>query len=162
MTSIRAREQKVKTSRTNSPPIMVTLADAHLFHQTQVTRATYRKTQVSDAPQQHNHARERNPLSPPIRYPDAPLTRFHATSEPTCHPRPHIASKRHTANLERRAAATRGRTRQGTRRGGGAQPQPTRRHAPHTSGQAAGRGSNQSRTLRDTQCFTHHVITNLD
>lgn len=63
------------------------------------------------------------PLTPASRCPDAPLTRFHAASAPTFHPRPHSASKRHTANLERRSAnrerrtaATRGRTRRSTRR----------------------------------------------
>ena len=56
-------------------------------------------------------------LAPPIRGPDAPLTRFHATSAPTCHPRSRSASKRRTVNRERRAAATRDHTRRGTRCG---------------------------------------------
>jgi len=33
---------------------------------------------------------------------------------------------------------------------------------PRTSGQVTRRGSDQPRTISNTQCFTHHVITSLD
>ena len=55
------------------------------------TRPTRPRTHPASATQ---------PAAPPIRGPDAPLTRFHAPDVPTCQPRPHSASKRHTANRD--------------------------------------------------------------
>ena len=69
-----------------------------------LTRATRGRSQCKHPQPRTQYASDTQPAAPPIWCPDAPLTRFRTASAPACHQRSHSASKRHTANRERRAA----------------------------------------------------------